>query len=160
MNKRLGGTAALGLAAAVLFGACSEKARYDAEHQSGANPPLPGAQHFMVPPIQVPKGVGWQDGQTPKVAAGLAIEKIAGGLKHPRQVYVLPNQDILVVEASSPETEPVTTPKQLIAGMVTSRAGKDARAATGSRCCAARPAAAGGTSTGSSKGCTRRSACN
>ncbi|UVS97966.1 PQQ-dependent sugar dehydrogenase [Burkholderia glumae] len=126
MNKRLGGTAALGLAAAVLFGACSEKARYDAEHQSGANPPLPGAQHFMVPPIQVPKGVGWQDGQTPKVAAGLAIEKIAGGLKHPRQVYVLPNQDILVVEASSPETEPVTTPKQLIAGMVTSRAGKDA----------------------------------
>ncbi|WP_246793570.1 PQQ-dependent sugar dehydrogenase [Burkholderia perseverans] len=126
MNKRIGAATALAFAIALLFGACSEKARYDPEHQAGANPPLPGAQNFIVPPIQVPKGVGWQDGQVPKVAAGLAIEKIAGGLQHPRQVYVLPNQDILVVEANSPRTEPVTTPKQLIAGMVTSRAGKGA----------------------------------
>ncbi|MDC6134039.1 sorbosone dehydrogenase family protein, partial [Burkholderia gladioli] len=126
MNKPLWG-GVLTIAVAMLFSACSEKAKYDPEHQAGSNPPLPSAQNFMVPPMQVPEGVGWKDGQTPKVAAGLKIEKIASGLKHPRQVYVLPNQDVLVVESSSPKTEPVTTPKQLIAGMVTSRSGKGAK---------------------------------
>ena len=77
--------------------------------------------------MQVPDGVGWKQGQTPKVAAGLKIEKIAGGLKHPRQLYVLPNDDVLVVEANGPGTEPVTTPKQLIAGMVKNRSGKGAK---------------------------------
>ncbi|KKJ02220.1 PQQ-dependent sugar dehydrogenase [Burkholderia gladioli] len=126
MNKPVWG-GVLTIAVAMLFSACSEKAKYDPEHQAGSNPPLPSAQNFMVPPMQVPEGVGWKDGQTPKVAAGLKIEKIASGLKHPRQVYVLPNQDVLVVESSSPKTEPVTTPKQLIAGMVTSRSGKGAK---------------------------------
>jgi glucose/arabinose dehydrogenase len=60
----------------------------------------------------------------PKVAYGLKIEKIASGLEHPRQVYTLPNGDILVAESNSPGAEPVTSPKQLIAGMVTSRSGK------------------------------------
>ncbi|MEK6371032.1 MAG: sorbosone dehydrogenase family protein [Burkholderia gladioli] len=126
MNKPVWG-GILTIAVAMLFSACTEKAKYDPEHQAGSNPPLPSAQNFMVPPMQVPEGVGWKDGQTPKVAAGLKIEKIASGLKHPRQVYVLPNQDVLVVESSSPKTEPVTTPKQLIAGMVTSRSGKGAK---------------------------------
>src|SRR3546814_5100021 len=43
---------------------------------------------------------------------------------HPRQLYTLPNGDILVVESNSPGTEPVTTPKQLIAGIVKNRSGK------------------------------------
>jgi hypothetical protein len=34
--------------------------------------------------------------------AGLQIEKIASGLKHPRQLLVLPNGDVLVVEANGP----------------------------------------------------------
>lgn len=117
---------AIAIATTMLLGACSEKAQYDPQHQAGANPPLPSARNFLMPPIQVPKGVGWQDGQAPKVAQGLKIEKIASGLAHPRQVYVLPNQDVLVVEANSPHTEPVSSPKQLIAGMVTSRSGKGA----------------------------------
>ncbi|MEZ0605810.1 sorbosone dehydrogenase family protein [Paraburkholderia sp. IW21] len=108
---------------------CNERARYDAEHQAGANPPLPSAQSFFTPPMQVPKHVGWQNGETPKVADGLKIEKIASGLEHPRQVYVLPDGDILVAESNSPNAEAVTTPKQLIAGMIESRSGKKAKGA-------------------------------
>jgi glucose/arabinose dehydrogenase len=115
------------LAFAAVLGGCSEKATLDPAQQSGSAPSLPRAQNFLVPPMQVPDGVGWKQGQSPKVAAGLKIEKIAGGLKHPRQLYVLPNDDVLVVESNGPGTEPVTTPKQLIAGMVKNRSGKGAK---------------------------------
>ncbi len=74
--------------------------------------------------MQVPIGVGWAQGQSPKVAAGLKIEKIASGLMHPRQVYVLPNGDVLVAESNGPGTEPVTTPKQLIANKIKNLSGK------------------------------------
>lgn len=115
----------LALAAVLAVGGCSEKAQFQpALKQAGSDPTLPKAQSFLLPPMQVPGKVGWKPGQTPQVAAGLKIEKIAGSLKHPRQLYVLPNDDVLVVEANSPGTEPVTTPKQLIAGLVTASSGK------------------------------------
>ena len=46
---------------------------------------------------------------------------------HPRQHYVLPNGDVLVAESNGPGTEPVTTPKQLIANKVKNLSGKGAR---------------------------------
>jgi glucose/arabinose dehydrogenase len=116
----------LALALAAIMMGCDQKASMNSTQQSGSNPTLPQPQRFLKPPMQVPKKVDWKQGQTPKVPAGMQIEKIASGLKHPRQLYVLPNDDILVVEANSPETEPVTTPKQLIAGLVTARSGKSA----------------------------------
>jgi glucose/arabinose dehydrogenase len=79
--------------------------------------------------MQVPKYAGWQNGATPKVADGLKIEKIASGLEHPRQVYTLPNGDILVAESNSPNEEAVTTPKQVIAGLIESKSGKKAKGA-------------------------------
>ncbi|CAG9201459.1 L-sorbosone dehydrogenase [Paraburkholderia sabiae] len=119
----------LALALTALFGGCNEHASYDAEHQAGFNPPLPAARNFFAPPMQVPKYVGWQNGATPKVADGLKIEKIASGLKHPRQIYTLPNGDILVAESNSPNEEAVTTPKQLIAGLIEGRSGKKEKGA-------------------------------
>ncbi|WP_073664076.1 PQQ-dependent sugar dehydrogenase [Pseudomonas aeruginosa] len=101
-----------------------EKATYEPAQQSGANPPLPKAQNFLVPPMKVPDGTGWAQGEMPAVAAGLKIEKIASGLMHPRQLLTLPNGDVLVVEANSPGTEPVSSPKQMIAGVVKNRSGK------------------------------------
>ncbi|WP_235499603.1 sorbosone dehydrogenase family protein [Frateuria sp. Soil773] len=74
--------------------------------------------------MQVPRYQGWAEGQTPTVAPGLKIEKIAGDLKHPRQVFALPNGDVLVVESNSPGIEHVETPKALIAGYVKGRSGK------------------------------------
>src|SRR3546814_15928871 len=77
--------------------------------------------------MQVPRYAGWKPGQTPKVAAGLRIEKIASGLLHPRQLYTLPNGDVLAVESNGPGSEPVTTPKQLIANKVKNLSGKGAK---------------------------------
>jgi glucose/arabinose dehydrogenase len=107
-----------------VLSACSEKASLEPAQQSGNSPTLPTAQDFLVPPMQVPTGVGWATGQSPKVAPGLKIEKIASGLMHPRQVYVLPNGDVLVAESNTPGTEAVTTPKQLIAGKFKNSSGK------------------------------------
>jgi len=124
MNKL---TPLLALACVAFLGGCDQKASLTPEQQSGNAPSLPEAQRFLLPPMQVPQKVEWKQGQTPKVAAGLRIEKIASGLKHPRQLYVLPSGDVLVVEANSPGAEPVTTPKQLIAGLVTARSGKSGK---------------------------------
>ncbi len=133
---------ALALVFVAILGGCSEKASLDPSQQSGSDPALPKAQNFLVPPMQVPDKAGWKQGQSPKVAAGLKIEKIASGLMHPRQLYVLPNDDVLVVESNGPGTEPVTTPKQLIAGMVKNRSGKGAKG--GNRITLLRKSGAGG----------------
>lgn len=117
----------LALACLAALGGCSGKATLTPVQQAGGEPPLPDARNFLVPPMQVPDHAGWSDGQAPRVAAGLKIEKIASGLMHPRQVYVLPNDDVLVVESNGPGTEPVTTPKQLLAGVVKGRSGKGAK---------------------------------
>jgi glucose/arabinose dehydrogenase len=92
--------------------------------------------------LVVPHGVSWAPGQAPSVAPGLRIEGIASGLLHPRQLYVLPNGDVLVVESNGPGSEPVTTPKQLIAGKVKNRSGKGGKG--GDRITLLRKNAAGG----------------
>ncbi|MEO6688910.1 MAG: sorbosone dehydrogenase family protein [Dokdonella sp.] len=115
---------AFALALAAVLGGCSGKASLEPAQQSGSAPPLPKAQNFLVPPMQVPDKAGWAQGQSPKVAAGLKIERIASGLMHPRQLYALPNGDVLVVESNGPGSEPVTTPKQLVAGMIKGNSGK------------------------------------
>ena len=106
---------------------CENRAQVDPQQQTGSEPVLPAPKNFLIPPMQVPKGVGWQGDARPTVASGLRIEKIADNLRHPRQLMTLPNGDVLVVESNGPGTEPVTTPKQLIAGMVKSRSGKGAK---------------------------------
>jgi glucose/arabinose dehydrogenase len=124
MNRMLA-TSLLAMACLGLLGGCGNKASYSTAEQSGNGaPPLPAPRDFLLPPMKVPNGVGWKAGQTPKVAPGLAIAKIASGLKHPRQLYTLPNGDVLVVEANSPGTEEVSTPKQLIAGKIKNGSGK------------------------------------
>ena len=70
--------------------------------QYGADPYLPEPQNYLLPPMSVPKEVGWKPGETPTVSGGLKIQAMATGLLHPRIVYPLPNGDILVVEGNSP----------------------------------------------------------
>lgn len=118
---------ALTLACVALLGACSESGTQSAADQSGGDPSLPKAKNFLVPPMQVPEFAGWKEGAAPAVAPGLKIEKIASDLKHPRQLLTLPNGDVLVVESNGPGEEAVTTPKQLIAGMVKNKSGKGAK---------------------------------
>lgn len=109
----------------LVLSACNDTgSKADLSQQIGASPVLPKPQDFLMPPMKVPHGVGWQGNATPKVVEGLQIEKIASGLLHPRQLLVLPNQDVLVVEGNGPGQEAVTTPKQIIAGIVKGRSGK------------------------------------
>lgn len=113
----------LALTVAAALSACDDGATLDPQKQVGPNPELPQAQNFLLPPMQVPEGVAWKEGETPKVPAGLKIEKIASGLMHPRQVYVLPNNDVLVAEANG-TPKPISRPKQLIMGVVQQSSGK------------------------------------
>ena len=43
--------------------------------------------------------VGWKDGQTTNAPTGFTVTKFAGDLKHPRNIYVAPNNDIFVAES-------------------------------------------------------------
>ncbi|XTZ37322.1 PQQ-dependent sugar dehydrogenase [Salmonella enterica] len=113
----------LAVALTMLIAGCDQGANIDPMKQVGPAPELPKAQNFLMPPMQVPEGVSWQEGQTPNVPQGLKIEKIADGLMHPRQLYVLPNNDILIAEANGP-AKPTTRPKQLIMGAVQQASGK------------------------------------
>ncbi|ARJ42464.1 L-sorbosone dehydrogenase [Pantoea alhagi] len=114
----------LAVSSALLLSGCDEQATIDPSQQMGPDPVLPKAQDFLIPPMQVPKGVAWKQGEAPEVASGLQITKVADGLMHPRQVYVLPNNDVLVVEANSPGSKPVSMPKQLVMGVVQQSSGK------------------------------------
>jgi glucose/arabinose dehydrogenase len=115
------------LALLATLAGCADKASLQPVQQSGGDPPLPTAKNFLMPPMQVPEGVGWAQGRMPQVAPGLRIEKIADGLMHPRQLLALPNGDVLVVESNGPGQEAVTTPKQWIAGKVKAKSGKAAK---------------------------------
>jgi len=108
-----------------VMGACSDKGG-DPLKQYGPNPYLPEPHQYLLPPMSVPKAVGWKPGETPTVPAGLRIQAMATGLMHPRIVYTLPNGDVLVVESNSPGTLPFR-PKDYIQGKVKARAGAAAK---------------------------------
>ncbi len=113
----------IAMALTALLAGCDSGAQLDPQKQTGSNPELPEAKNFFMPPMQVPEGVPWKQGEMPKVAQGLKIEKIAENLKHPRQVLTLPNGDVLVAESNGP-AKPTTRPKQLIMGIVQKASGK------------------------------------
>jgi glucose/arabinose dehydrogenase len=109
----------------VALTACDPKGG-DPARQYGADPVLPEPNAYLLPPMSVPKAIGWKAGELPTVSAGLKVESLATGLEHPRTVYSLPNGDILVAESNSPGTEALR-PKDFIAGKVKGLAGAGAK---------------------------------
>ena len=101
--------------------ACAPKGG-DPARQYGANPYLPDPQQYLLPPMSVPKEIGWKPGETPTAAAGLTVQAMATDLMHPRIVYPLANGDVLVVEGNGPGTQ-AFRPKDYIQGKVKARAG-------------------------------------
>ncbi len=93
--------AAIAVSALALAG-CDEKGG-DPTLQIGANPQLPEPRQFLLPPIRVAEAAAWGKDETPTVPNGLQVHALANGFEHPRSLYVLPNGDILVVEANGPE---------------------------------------------------------
>lgn len=109
------------LASIAALAACAQKGG-DPSRQYGPDPVLPEPHQYLLPPMSVPKEVGWKAGETPTVPPGMKVQAIATGLMHPRMVYTLPNGDILVVESNGPGTKPFRV-KDYIQGKVKARAG-------------------------------------
>lgn len=74
----------------------------------GSTPDIPQAKAQNIPTLKMPTAKGWEPGHTPTAAAGLAVNAFASDLKHPRWIYVLPNDDVLIAEASQ-EAGQITT---------------------------------------------------
>jgi glucose/arabinose dehydrogenase len=85
----------------------------DPQKQIGANPELPAIHQYLLPPMHLAKIIGWANGETPNVPAGLEVKALASDLKNPRSLYVLPNGDVLIVETGGPPA-PVKRPKELV----------------------------------------------
>lgn len=49
------------------------------------------------------KTIGWPAGKTPTAPAGFTVTRFATDLKHPRHIYVAPNNDIFVAESDDKE---------------------------------------------------------
>jgi len=65
----------------------------------GSSPNIPEAKAQSIPTLKMPTAKGWSPGHTPSAASGLAVNAFATKLKHPRWIYVLPNDDVLVAES-------------------------------------------------------------
>jgi glucose/arabinose dehydrogenase len=72
----------------------------------GADPPLPQPDKSLVPTINFSQAAPWPAGKQPVAPKGFKVTLYASGLDHPRWLYVLPNGDVLVAEASTVPREP------------------------------------------------------
>ncbi len=91
------------LIALLVLSACSEMSKLPSGADTGPNPTLPEPNSTLIPTVKIAPAKGWPAGVTPKAAPGTQVSAFATGLQHPRWVYVLPNGDVLVAEASAPE---------------------------------------------------------
>jgi glucose/arabinose dehydrogenase len=96
------GTAALSL----LILECPSTSHEPVERLVGASPLLPTPDDRLVPTLNFSTAAGWPAGRAPDAPAGFAVTRYAAGLDHPRWLYVLPNLDVLVAEASTIPREP------------------------------------------------------
>jgi glucose/arabinose dehydrogenase len=102
------------VAALLPLAGCGSSQKIDPMQQVGPNPVLPKPSEELIAAVGVPKVIGWKQGETPQVPPGFRIEAMATGLSNPRNVYPLPNGDILVVETDRMGSEPVDRPKDPI----------------------------------------------
>ncbi|MCB9994242.1 MAG: sorbosone dehydrogenase family protein [Hyphomicrobiaceae bacterium] len=65
----------------------------------GDHPTIPKAVPQTIPTLKMPTARGWRGDEKPVAAPGLKVSAFARDLKHPRQIYVLPNGDVLAAEA-------------------------------------------------------------
>ena len=105
---------------ALSLAACGGPKPVDPRRQIGANPYLPPIHQYLMPPMHVSKIVPW-GAATPSVPAGIQIQALASNLKNPRSLYVLPNGDILVVEADGPKAS-IKRPKEFVMNWVEKQA--------------------------------------
>ena len=91
------------LAVAAWWALRGDRADYTVEEVTGDDPVLASPSPQRVPTVKVFTPVGWEEGEAPEAAEGLAVNRFAEGLEHPRIIYAMPNGDVLVAEANAPE---------------------------------------------------------
>ena len=88
--------------ASLALAACGEMATLPISAGTGGSPTLPTPVNKLIPTVNNAPAVGWQPGGRPQAAPGMHVAAFAGGLDHPRWLYVLPNGDVLVAETNAP----------------------------------------------------------
>ncbi|MGE5143741.1 MAG: sorbosone dehydrogenase family protein, partial [Acidobacteriota bacterium] len=83
------------LSVAALAG-CGEMAQLPPGADVGVAPTLPAPETSPLPTVGIAPAKGWSADGKPVPSSGLTVARFAGGLEHPRSVYVLPNGDVLV----------------------------------------------------------------
>ncbi len=68
----------------------------------GTDPLITDGRAQTIPTMNVAEATKWSKDGKPVAASGLVVERFVGGLDHPRNMYVLPNGDVLVAETNSP----------------------------------------------------------
>ena len=81
---------------------CGDEATLPVSAGTGPNPKLPPPHATLITTVNIAPARGWPDGATPLAAPGLRVTAFAGGLDHPRWLFVLPNGDVLVAETNAP----------------------------------------------------------
>jgi glucose/arabinose dehydrogenase len=87
--------------ASCALAACGQPSHNNAAETYGADPQLRAPHAGLLPTINTASPVGWADGAAPAAPEGFTVTRYAEGLDHPRQIYLLPNGDVLVAESSS-----------------------------------------------------------
>ena len=113
---------ATALIAGLVLAGCGSSQNIDKSTQYGPSPNLPEPSRGLLPRMTVPKVIGWSGGETPTVPQGFHIEAIATGLSNPRNVYPLPNGDLLVIESKKDAKEPIERPKRPVMGWIEAKA--------------------------------------
>ena len=117
----------------VLLGltACGDLAKLPISAGTGLQPTLPSPPpHALIPTIHIAPAKGWADGATPQSAPGTRVAVFAGGLDHPRWLYVLRNGDVLVAETNAPpKPDADWSIRGWLMGLVMKRAGAGVRSA-------------------------------
>lgn len=73
----------------------------------GMAPSIPEARpQGKIPTLKMPTAKGWEGDSKPTAAAGLKVNAFAKGLIHPRNIYTLPNGDVLVAESMGEDGKP------------------------------------------------------
>lgn len=81
------------------------EARLSVEAVSGTTPQITAPREETLPTINVAEAVGWEEGEMPTPAEGLAVNLFADDLDHPRWMLTLENGDVLVAETRQPPRE-------------------------------------------------------
>lgn len=98
----LSGVAVIAVGLGLVFLISRESATVPVEQGYGPNPVLPRPNATLIPTVNIAPASSWATGTAPIPAAGLSVSEFAGGLDHPRWVFVLPNGDVLVAETNAP----------------------------------------------------------